>query len=199
MLDLFSGLGGASAPFVWSDDWEVVRIDNHPHLIYGDELIRGDLMADDWHQLIQVWDFDVVWASPPCTNFSTANPNRKPSLGIPFVERALHIIDAVNPHVWIIENVKGSIKHLEPLLGPPRLILGPYVFWGNFPLFWADMKDYSKMENDTWSDDPLRPLKRAYIPPRISNAFIQALNQQTKFNVFSSYPGSSEWQYVHET
>lgn len=179
MLDLFSGLGGASAPFVWSEEWEVVRIDNHPALIY-DAIIQGDLMSDTWHQLLPVWDFDLVWASPPCTNFSQANPNRKPHLGIPFVKRAKMIIDAVNPHVWIIENVKGSIKFLEPLLGPPRLILGPYVFWGNFPLFHADMKGYSKMENDAWSDDPLRPLKRAYIPPRVSRAFFNALKFQSK-------------------
>ena len=181
MLDLFSGLGGASEAFVQHPDWTVIRIDNYellesvPHTIIMDIAEFNPLVLED---------FNVVWASPPCTEFSTANPNRNPELGLPLVERAIEIIDALKPGCWIIENVKGSIKHLTPLLGPPRLILGPYVLWGNFPLFWVDMDGYSKLENDPWSDDPLRTQKRALVPLSISQGLLEALRTQATMDRF---------------
>lgn len=182
MLDLFSGLGGASEPFKQHPDWTVLRVDNEPLILQevpetciadiSNALDRGRW----WQSHMKV---DLLWASPPCTQFSTANPNRQPHLGIPLVETAIEIIDLVKPTCWIIENVKGSIKHLQPILGPPRLILGPYVFWGNFPLFWVDMDGYSKMTHDPWSDDPLRPQKRAFVPAPIGEALLEALKEQT--------------------
>lgn len=198
MLDLFSGLGGASEAFVQNPDWTVVRIDNNPLL----EDVKHTIIMDinDFNPLtIQCADFDLIWASPPCTNFSQVNPNRNPPAGIPLVQRTIEIIEALKPRCWIIENVKGSIKHLAPLLGPPRLIIGPYVFWGNFPLFWVNLQGYSKFENDTWSSDPLRPQRRAYVPFEISQALLHALDNQTRFNVDASSRGPSEWQYVHDS
>jgi site-specific DNA-cytosine methylase len=175
MLDLFSGLGGASEAFVQHPDWTVIRIDSEPLLESVPHTFIMDIASFNPDSYIE---FDLIWASPPCTQFSTANQNRVPALGIPLVQAAIDIIKAANPRCWIIENVKGSIKHLQPLLGPPRLILGPYVFWGNFPLFWVDMEGYSKMEGDTWSDDPLRPQKRAYVPLEISVGLLEALRTQ---------------------
>jgi len=182
MLDLFCGLGGASQPFVEHEDWTVIRVDNEPLL---EPHVPGLCVADVcdvldrgrwWQPHMKV---DLLWASPPCTEFSTANPNRNPDQGIPLVEKAIEIIDLVKPTCWIIENVRGSINHLQPILGAPRLILGPYVFWGNFPLFWVDMDGYSKMTDDPWSDDPLRSQKRAFVPAPIGEALLEALNQQT--------------------
>ena len=181
MLDLFSGLGGASEAFVQHPDWTVIRIDNEPLLESVPHTIIMDI--NEFNPLV-LEDINLIWASPPCTEFSTANQNRNPELGIPLVQRAIEIIDALKPGCWIIENVTGSIKHLAPLLGPPRLILGPYVLWGNFPLFWVDMKGYSKMENDPWSDDPLRPQKRALVPLEISEALLQALKTQATLERF---------------
>ena len=200
MLDLFSGLGGASEAFVQNSDWEVVRIDNNilledvPHTRIMDvELVKANAQPS------LLWSWDLIWASPPCTEFSQVNPNRNPQAGIPLVQTTIDIIEALKPRCWIIENVKGSIKHLAPLLGPPRLIIGPYVFWGNFPLFWVNLQGYSKFEKDTWSSDPLRANRRALIPFEISQALLHALDTQTRFNVDASSRGPSEWQYVHDS
>lgn len=199
MLDLFSGLGGASEAFVQHPDWKVLRIDNLdlletvPHTLIMD--VKGFLDSIILHPPT----LDVLWASPPCTHFSLANPEREPRKGIPLVETTLEIIEALNPHVWIIENVIGSIKHLQPLLGPPRLILGPYVFWGNFPLFWVN-PDQLKKDTDRYGpSDPLRTQKRALVPIQISEALLKALDTQTRFNVDASSLGPSEWQYVRDS
>ena len=181
MLDLFSGLGGASEAFVQHPDWTVIRIDNEPLL----ETVPHTTIMDveDFNPLI-VEDIDLVWASPPCREFSSARcpPIENPDMRL--VQRTIEIIDAVKPGAWILENVKGAIKHFEPILGPPRIILGPYCLWGNFPLFWVDMDGYSKMEGDTWSDDPLRPQKRAYVPLDISQALLEALRTQSTLERF---------------
>jgi hypothetical protein len=187
MLDLFSGLGGASEAFVQHPDWTVVRIDNEPLVESVPHTILMDM--EDFNPLVLPAEIvDLVWASPPCTEFSTARcpPIEKPSLRL--VQRAIEIIDAVNPRCWIIENVRGSIKHLQPILGAPRLILGPYVFWGNFPLFWVDMDGYSKMEDDAWSSDPLRPQKRAYIPLEVSVSLLEALKNQATLDRWMPKP-----------
>lgn len=180
MLDLFSGLGGASEAFVEDPDWVVRRIDNNRLVAHVPHTIISDVL----NYLPAYEQYDLLWASPPCTEFSTARqpPIQNPSMEL--VHRTIEIIMTTNPRCWIIENVKGAIKHFSPLLGPPRLILGPYCFWGNFPLFWVDMDGYSKLENDTWSDDPLRPQKRAYVPIEISTALREALRSQTTLERF---------------
>lgn len=202
MLDLFSGLGGASEAFHQHEDWEVLRIDNLELL----ETIENTVILNlnDCEQVLGLFsrirsDFDLIWASPPCTHFSTANPNRNPDLGIPLVERTIDIIKSLNPDVWIIENVLGSINPLQPLLGPPRLILGPYVFWGNFPLFWVNPDQLKKDTSKYGPSDPLRTQKRALIPFKISQALLRALESQTRFNFFSSSLEPSAWQYVRDS
>lgn len=187
MLDLFSGLGGASEAFKQHPDWDVIRVDNEPWVL---QEVPETCIADIndvqsqgrwWQPHVQI---DLLWASPPCTEFSTARcpPIQNPDLTL--IKRTISLIEAINPRCWIIENVRGSIKHFAPLLGPPRLILGPYVFWGNFPLFWVNMEGYSKMESDPWSDDPLRPQKRALIPLQISEALLESLRTQCTLERF---------------
>lgn len=179
ILDLFSGLGGASEAFVDDPDWVVRRIDNNRLVADVPHTIIADVMG-----YTPRIEYDLIWASPPCTEFSQARKPQIPNPSMKLVERTIAIIEATNPRCWIIENVKGAIKHFAPLLGPPRLILGPYCFWGNFPLFWVDMEGYSKMEDDAWSTDPLRPQKRAYVPIEISTALREALRQQTTLESF---------------
>ena len=70
MLDLYSGLGGASQAFA-DRGWEVVRVDNNPLLADVPHTEINDIMS-----LLRPYHFDLpfdfIWASPPCVEFSTA-------------------------------------------------------------------------------------------------------------------------------
>ena len=137
---------------------------------------------------------DLIWASPPCYEFSMAfeAPRAKSSRGgsldqynpcTKLVERCFDIIKNLGPMWWILENVIGSIRYLKPILGEPRMILGPYVFWGNFPLFDCeiDLKHKAKA-GDRSRHDPLRSNHRAKIPYEISKKLFEAIeNQRTLF------------------
>ena len=83
-IDLFCGLGGASSAFCEENEWKVIRIDNNPELL---DHVRGMWVLDmnrpgDVLATITAHLYDIevdelfVWASPPCTEFSTKNPNR---------------------------------------------------------------------------------------------------------------------------
>lgn len=196
MLDLCSGLGGASEAMMKNPSWEVQRIENNHALNFVKNTtfmcVKKLATQIRKQQMIYVElvcsEIDLIWASPPCVEFSLAYSAPKPRAqreGIPFtpdlsvVEACKEIIDLIHPKYWVIENVRGAIKDLKPLLGNPRLIIGPYVLWGNFPLFDvlpADLK--SKFEEDTWSSDPLRANKRALVPYKLSQALRQAIETQ---------------------
>jgi len=185
IIDLFSGLGGASEAFVEHPDWEVTRVEISPLCSHVPHTIIGDVMDDSLIKSLPL-EADILWMSPPCTEFSTARqpPIENPSLKL--VKRCLEIIEILQPKAWILENVKGSIKHLDRLLGLPSVIIGgTYVLWGNFPKFTANISNHSKFENDTWSTDPLRPQRRAYVPFVISEALRQSLTYQTRLDNYA--------------
>lgn len=190
MVDLFSGLGGASEAFVRAD-WDVLRIDNNPLLSEIPHTIMMDIeniTIEDAHRM----KVDLLWASPPCTEFSqgysapgpTAKREGKAFLpGLGMVKKSMEIIQEVKPRFWVIENVIGSIKHLKKLLGEPRQIIGPYVLWGNFPfIHWSPPPDHKKP--DAWSTNPLRANIRAKIPLGLSEGLLQTITAQTTLEVF---------------
>jgi len=191
MLDLFSGLGGASEAFMDHDGWQVTRFENNPSLgwVLNTKLI-------DVEKLIQTHPpgglhgaFELIWASPPCLDFSRAfgapgpvalREGRDFEPDMKLVEAAKRIIDELKPKYWVIENVIGAIPHFEKLLGNPRQIIGPFVLWGNFPFISMPVNyEHLKSENDTWSSDPLRANRKALIPFEVSSALLSALESQT--------------------
>lgn len=193
MLDLFAGLGGASEAMVQSKNWDVMRIENnsmlsgvaHSHQIcvkqFRDEL-RG--MIDDGYKPDEV---TLIWASPPCTEFSLAysSPQSKayrageeyqPDMSL--LEATIEIIEMINPKYWVIENVRGAVKHFKPYLKEQDKVINHSIFlWGNFPSFEVGQID-SKFKDDTWSSDPLRANKRALIPFEVSDALRRACEEQ---------------------
>ena len=198
MLDLCSGFGGASEAFV-DAGWEVIRIDNNrafsdpesdyyvPHTIYGN-LMPGL----DFHVSIpDAMNFDFIWASPPCYEFSNAFhapraiaaregnlDTYSPDMTIVTVIK--QIIDNLQPKYWAIENVAGAKKHFEPLLGKPALSLQPYYIWGNFPgTFIKDPTHSKKANGDKYRRHPLRANYRAIIPYYLSEQFLHAVDGQS--------------------
>jgi site-specific DNA-cytosine methylase len=69
MLDLFSGLKGASQAFE-AAGWEVITVDNNPDL---NPTICCDIedlwLHPDFQQYMTKEYFNLIWASPPCIEF----------------------------------------------------------------------------------------------------------------------------------
>lgn len=202
VLDLFSGFGGFSEAFVQEGD-EVLRIENNqllnevPHtkmmcvLKLRDEL-KIQLAKGNLQQ--KYLNIDVILASPPCYEFSLAfsapqaiasrnggfddyNPNME------LIEATYEIIEIIKPRYYVIENVRGSIRHFKKIgIEPTQVLKNTYVLYGKFPLI--ENKQYTtKKEKDTNSRDPLRSNKRAIIPYELSlNLRNSILNQKTIFD-----------------
>jgi hypothetical protein len=171
MLDLFSGTGGASAAFRQAG-WDVVTVDNDPQH-------HPDVLAD-----LRRWAWagerpELVWASPPCTEFSrTSMPwcraKGPPEPSMELVEAALRIVQETQPHYWVLENVRGAVPYLAPLLGAPRVVAGPFHLWGYFPPFRLELPAFKERLG---SRDVV---KRAAVPSRLSAALLAAVTGQAE-------------------
>lgn len=198
MLDLFSGLGGASEAMIQDNTWSVLRIDNNQLLNNVPNTIMMDVkkLPGQLHKPQYIKDIDLIWASPPCREFSSgyASPksiasrtigieNYEPDMSL--LETALQIIDIVKPKYWIIENVVGSIRYFREYLGEPRQIIGPYVLWGNFPLIDCNPdKILAKKCKDVHSKNLLRANIKAKVDFEISNGLKKAIENQKSIYEF---------------
>ena len=118
-LDLFSGLGGASEAFAQDpSNWNVLRIDNNPLLCEVPSTVIMDIKQfTPIHPTKAPKPIDVIWASPPCTEFSGGfnSPKSKAARSpegldsyepdMSLLEATMRIIKIVKPKYWVIENV----------------------------------------------------------------------------------------------
>ena len=119
-LDLFCGGGGACLGMQQAG-FEVVGIDIKQHLNYPGEFIQADVL----NLPVDIMDFDLIWASPPCQKFSMAlnhanhcrknHPNLIPEIRL--------LIDG-HPYT-VIENVPQAPLRPDLTLWGPQLGLGP--------------------------------------------------------------------------
>ena len=191
--DLFCGLGGWSIGF-HRKGFECHGIDNMD-VGYPYDLTISDIR--DYHCKEY---YDVIVASPPCTEFSQLTllswkkgqrgpPEPEGKNGLELVREAIRIIDEAKPKYWLIENVYGSLKHIMPILGDPKVLAKPWVLWGNFP--YVDFKPVPKSDQksmgvhigkggnkvglpEDFPFDPLRSWKRARIPVFVSERIAEA-------------------------
>ena len=120
ILDLFSGTGSVKRTlekYPQFKDWEVVSLD----LAQAD--ICCNILDWDYKNAFEPNDFDIVWASPPCTCFSRlkrCNIGRQcrngkvfthqsieddiQSIGLPLLNKTFEIIDYFDPEHWFLEN-----------------------------------------------------------------------------------------------
>jgi hypothetical protein len=145
-LDLFCGLGGFSSAFDDSDRWTVTTVDIEARF-------DPDIQADVFDLRPSEFDaeFDVVLASPPCTQFSMAasryerivdsepqTPDAQDAVAL--VYHTLGLIRGLSPSFWMLENPQG---YLRQIIGKPagRVTycqygadwMKPTDLWGDHP------------------------------------------------------------------
>lgn len=192
MLDLFSGLHGASSAFLARSDWEVISVDNNPILnpticMNVEDLIHTEDFARWVADALQGKTFDLIWASPPCVEFyKVTRPYFPDDYGnepdMTLVKLSKYIIEVLKPKTWVIENTKSGTKFIKPILGNYRQCFDPFFLWGNFPKFDADVPKNYKAQNDKrWSE--LRSNHKAKIPYSISIGLLEAISYQKRLNL----------------
>ena len=116
MIDLCSGLGGASDGFL-RPNWTVQRYENNPLLGDIPFTTLCDLMT---YEVKVEQPPKLVWASPPCTEFSRGfnapaptaqREGREFQPSLELTKRCIEIIQRLESEFWVIENVVGAIPH----------------------------------------------------------------------------------------
>jgi site-specific DNA-cytosine methylase len=158
MLDLFSGLGGAR----WAmreRGWRVVTIEI-------DAKYRPDVVGDVARLPVR-GQFDLVWASPPCTEYSResmpwSRTGASPSYDL--WKAAEAAIESLSPRWWVIENVRGAVRYH----GQPARRYGPVFLWGRFPPLEASVKPWKERLSSK------QAARRAEIPRVLSLALARS-------------------------
>ena len=116
VLELFAGTGSIGKGFRRRGH-EVVSLDLDKH---SHPDICADILDFDYKAL-EPGSFDVVWASPPCTQYSkarTTGPPRDLEGADSIVQRTLDIIRYLNPKYFFMENpATGLLKTREVVAG----------------------------------------------------------------------------------
>lgn len=169
MIDLCCGLKGASGAMT-ERGWTVITLDISPNF-------EPDILSD-----VRDWSYqgdrpDLVWASPPCNEFSRefmpwSKTGTPPDMSIYLACR--RIIAQANPRFWIIENTVGAV----PYFGRPAQVLRSFYLWGFFPrLTNVQLDDMRRKQILSGRDQA----KRALIPYKLSLAVALSVEYQLSF------------------
>jgi len=149
VLDLFCGLGGFSAAFEASERWAVTTVDIEGRFDPDIEADVFELRPSDFAR-----EFDVVLASPPCTQFSFAASRYERFVdgepqtdaaedAVALVYHALGLIRGLSPDFWFLENPQGFLRQVigEPVARVTYCQYGadwmkPTDLWGEHPANW---------------------------------------------------------------
>lgn len=134
-LDLCSGLGGASQPAL-DRGWKVVRVDIDPRF-------KPDIVADARALPLRAVRVDVLWASPPCQEFSKwglrcffPNPP-EPDATIPWAIR--WSIEELKPRHWFVENAWAARPWFNRIFGPVATILPGHAIWSDTRILFPNL------------------------------------------------------------
>jgi len=173
VLELFCGLGGWSKPWIEAGH-DVTGIDIKD-LGYPGKFIKADLF--DWEPKEK---YDIVLASPPCTEFSIAKKwgwgTQDERQGLDLIYRTFYLISKIKPKYFIIENVKGLAEFLPPpkdivRYGRNKQTKAAYL-WTNIEKLGMlpPMTSYTKHD-----DKKCTKSMRGLIPKELSKAVYEAM------------------------
>jgi hypothetical protein len=125
VLELFSGTGSIRK-VCDTVGWETISLDLVENVDH-----KVDILDFDYKQY-PVGFFDIVWASPPCTEYSRAKTRgvRDIDAANKIVLKTLEIIDYFNPTWWFIENPQtGKLKD-QPFMASLPYVDCDYCMYG---------------------------------------------------------------------
>jgi len=194
-LDLFAGLGGFSAAFRDTDGWDVTTVEIDPEFDPDIQADVFDLTPSDFEQ-----EFDVILASPPCTDFSPvawSHEKRISRDGVPqtddakqsvaLAHHAFGLVKGLAPDWWFVENPRGALRWVvgDPVATIDYCAYGHYTkkptdLWGRHP----PSMDYRRCPHGTHTDEdgitdfergPSDASERAHVPRGVSEAILEAV------------------------
>ncbi|MFZ5480628.1 MAG: DNA cytosine methyltransferase [Myxococcota bacterium] len=134
MLDLFAGAGGAALGLHGEGFEHVACVERDPSAVAtlraaGFPAVEADVRDLDYAALAGT--IDVLWASPPCQAWSTANQHAARK-GADDVARngwpwTLRVVRAIRPRWAIFENVRNAVRYVERHVVPELRRLFPHV------------------------------------------------------------------------
>jgi len=157
VLELFSGTGSVGK-CCKQLGWDVVSVDMILPATH-----EVDIMDFDYKQYSKD-EFDIVWASPPCTNYSKLQDSwlgrmRKGQIYTKEIQekemneddklvlKTLEIIDYFNPHYWFIENPASSKMKDRIFMKELNNYVVDYCMYSNWGYrkrtrIWTNRKDF---------------------------------------------------------
>ena len=163
VLELFSGTGSVGK-CCKALGWDVVSVDM---ILPADHQV--DIMDFDYKQYKKD-EFDIVWASPPCTNYSKLQDawlgrmrkgeiytreiqEKEMNEDDKLVLRTLEIIEYFNPHYWFIENPAGSKMKDRPFMKDLNNYVVDYCMYSDWGYrkrtrIWTNKKDWNALKCD---------------------------------------------------
>lgn len=144
LLELFSG-SGSVGKVAKKLGYEVTSVD-----IFYPATYKCDILKWDYKKYHSRY-FDVIWASPPCTEFSYAKTvgERDIDGALKLVKRALKIIHYFKPRSYTIENPVGYLRHTNLMKNRNDRKTISYCKYG-----------FSYRKNtDVWTNSSFEPLK----------------------------------------
>ena len=160
VLELFSGTGSVGK-CCKQLGWDVVSVDM---ILPADH--KCDIMDFDYKQYDKD-EFDIIWASPPCTNYSKLQDAwlgrmRKGQIYTKEIQeeemkqddklvlKTLEIIDYFKPHYWFIENPAASKMKDREFMKDLNFYLIDYCMYSNWGYrkwtrIWTNREDFKPL------------------------------------------------------
>ena len=147
LLELFSGTGSVGKVFK-ERGWDVVSLDRDM-----DADIKTDIMDWDYKAAYEPGSFDVLWTSPPCTEYSAAKTVgvRQIAYANSVVQRTLDIIEYFQPRYWFLENPQTRMLKSQPMMQDKPYTEVDYCRYG-MP-YRKRTRIWNNLEN--WTPQPL--------------------------------------------